>query len=229
MPPMEWMALWMEWVTMAFTSCGTEELHQFLKTAKNHNVEQTNKKIQKGLHPLMFPVGQGINSSLSCIFCFIFLVYPLVNDHLSAPLQADRILKKRGGWQSACNQPYKCVHFTSITHSGMAEHIKGRGGSNRAALTWSMSACGECTKMEGFSLGDDSKQSWASVALALQVKEMELASLPSYSTCLWCSARWMSLSDLNLKVLCRGGQNGGCKKLELRRREEVCEPKMESV
>lgn len=32
---------------------------------------------------------------------------------------------------------------------------------------------------------------------------MELASFPSYNTCLWCSARWMSLSDLNLKVLCR--------------------------
>ncbi|KAG7263316.1 hypothetical protein CRUP_012289 [Coryphaenoides rupestris] len=54
-------------------------------------------------------------------------------------------------------------------------------------------------KMEAFSRGEDSRQSWASVALALYVKEMELASLPSYSTCLWCSARWMSLSDLNLK------------------------------
>lgn len=67
-----------------------------------------------------------------------------------------------------------------------------------------MSACGEWTKMEGFSLGDDSRHSCASVAFALYVKEMELASFPSYNTCLWCSARWMSLSDLNLKVLCRG-------------------------
>ena len=38
---------------------------------------------------------------------------------------------------------------------------------NLSRLTCSMSACGEWTKMEGFSLGDDSRQSWASVALAL--------------------------------------------------------------
>lgn len=36
---------------------------------------------------------------------------------------------------------------------------------------------------------------------------MELASFPSYRTCLWCSARWMSLSDLNLNVLYREGRN----------------------
>lgn len=30
---------------------------------------------------------------------------------------------------------------------------------------------------------------------------MELASLPSYNTSLWCSAKWISLSDLNLNVL----------------------------
>lgn len=74
-------------------------------------------------------------------------------------------------------------------------------------LTWSMSACGECTKMEAFSLGEDSRQSCASVALALYVKAMKLASLPSYSTCLWCSAKWISLSDLNLNVLWKMTKN----------------------
>lgn len=59
----------------------------------------------------------------------------------------------------------------------------------RRGRTCSMRACGECTKMEAFSLGEDSRQSCASVALALYVKAMALASLPSYSTCLWCSAR----------------------------------------
>lgn len=51
-------------------------------------------------------------------------------------------------------------------------------------LTCSIRACGEWTKMEAFSFGDDSRQSWASVALALYVKAMELANLLSYSTCL---------------------------------------------
>ncbi|TNN54094.1 hypothetical protein EYF80_035715 [Liparis tanakae] len=39
--------------------------------------------------------------------------------------------------------------------------------SEESRLTCSMSACGEWTKMEEFSLGDDSRHSWASVALAL--------------------------------------------------------------
>lgn len=50
---------------------------------------------------------------------------------------------------------------------------------------------------------------------------MELASLPSYSTCLWCSARWMSLSDLNLKVLCSDGERR-------RRCQRSCEKNFES-
>lgn len=70
------------------------------------------------------------------------------------------------------------------------------------ALTCSMRAWGEWTKMDTFSLGEDSRQSCASVALALYVKAMLLANFPSYNTCLWCSAKWISLSDLNLKVLC---------------------------
>lgn len=69
-------------------------------------------------------------------------------------------------------------------------------------LTWSINACGECTNIEAFSFGEDSRQSWASVALALYEKAILLASFPSYRTCLWCSAKWISLSDLNLKVLC---------------------------
>lgn len=70
-------------------------------------------------------------------------------------------------------------------------------------LTWSINACGECTNMDAFSFGEDSRQSWASVALALYEKAILLASFPSYRTCLWCSAKWISLSDLNLKVLCK--------------------------
>lgn len=67
--------------------------------------------------------------------------------------------------------------------------------------TWSIKACGECTKIDAFSFGEDSRHSWASVALALYVNAILVASFPSYRTCLWCSAKWISLSDLNLKVL----------------------------
>lgn len=70
----------------------------------------------------------------------------------------------------------------------------------KCSYTCSMSACGEWTKIEGLSLGDDSRQSCASVALGLYIKAIALESLPSYSNNLWCSSRKRSLSALNLNV-----------------------------
>lgn len=75
-----------------------------------------------------------------------------------------------------------------------------------------MRACGEWTKIEGLSLGDDSRHSCASVALGLYIKAIALDSLPSYSNNLWCSARKRSLSALNLNVPWIGEQGWGRKK-----------------
>ena len=72
--------------------------------------------------------------------------------------------------------------------------------------TWSIKACGECTKIDAFSFGDDSRHSWASVALALYVNAILLASFPSYRTCLWCSAKWISLSHH-----CKDGRSNHCR------------------
>lgn len=75
-----------------------------------------------------------------------------------------------------------------------------------------MRACGEWTKIDGLSLGDDSKHSCASVALGLYIKAIALDSLPSYSNNLWCSARKRSLSALNLNVPWIGEQGWGREK-----------------
>lgn len=74
-------------------------------------------------------------------------------------------------------------HTFALTETGIHEQL-GYGTLWGRMQTWSIRACGECTKMEAFSLGEDSRQSCASVALALYVKAMELASLLSYNTCL---------------------------------------------
>lgn len=76
-------------------------------------------------------------------------------------------------------------------------------------FTCSMRACGEWTKIEGLSLGDDSRHSCASVALGLYIKAIALESLPSYSNNLWCSSRKRSLSALNLNVPWIGKQGWG--------------------
>lgn len=60
--------------------------------------------------------------------------------------------------------------------------------------------------MEALSLGEDSRQSWASVARGLYVKAMLEDSLPSYSKVLWCSANSKSLSALYLNVPWRVGE-----------------------
>lgn len=90
-----------------------------------------------------------------------------------------------------------------------------------ANITCSMSAWGEWTKMEALSLGEDSRQSWASVARGLYVKAMLEDSLPSYSKVLWCSANSKSLSALYLKVPWGRGEESGDLKSRARRNTRV--------
>lgn len=113
-------------------------------------------------------------------------------------------------WKQAMCWKDQAINLKSFgEHTKRSKHTQGGGGIKYISLwTWSqthqntcnMRACGECTKIEGLSLGDDSRQSCASVALGLYVKAMALDSFPSYNNCLWWSARNRSLSPLNLKV-----------------------------
>lgn len=51
-----------------------------------------------------------------------------------------------------------------------------------ALTSWSISACGVCTKYDTLPLGADCRHSWLSVATGLYMNTIALDSLPSYKT-----------------------------------------------